>query len=105
MFCITAPAIATQKAICSLPSFVQMEFQTGLCYQRLAVGEQGPPYCLHGLNAAFFEDHGWYRFDARGNKTGIQASSRPRVSVLHFQLLAMEKPIFQRFGQSRCQLW
>ena len=22
----------------------------GLCYQRLAVGEQGPPFCLHGLH-------------------------------------------------------
>jgi transglutaminase-like putative cysteine protease len=34
---------------------------TGLCYQRLAVGDQGPPYCLHGLNAAYFEEYGWYR--------------------------------------------
>ncbi|OGT42131.1 MAG: Cro/Cl family transcriptional regulator, partial [Gallionellales bacterium RIFOXYD2_FULL_52_7] len=42
----------------------------GLCYQRLAVGTEGPPFCLHGLNAVYLEQHGWYRIDARGNKPG-----------------------------------
>jgi transglutaminase-like putative cysteine protease len=56
----------------------------GLCYQRLAVGEQGPPYCLHGLNAAYFKDYGWFRFDARGNKPGVQAEFMPPVEHLAF---------------------
>jgi transglutaminase-like putative cysteine protease len=59
---------------------------TGLCYQRLAVGELGPPYCLHALNAAFFEDHGWYRMDARGNKTGIQAEFTPPSELIAFPI-------------------
>ncbi|GAW85812.1 hypothetical protein bplSymb_SCF01210P003 [Bathymodiolus platifrons methanotrophic gill symbiont] len=33
----------------------------GLCYQRLSVEGDGAPYCLHGLNAVFLKNHGWYR--------------------------------------------
>ncbi|TXL16153.1 Cro/Cl family transcriptional regulator [Methylococcaceae bacterium HT4] len=33
----------------------------GLCYQRLSVEDDGAPYCLHGLNAVFLKNHGWYR--------------------------------------------
>ena len=36
----------------------------GLCYQRIACGRG---YCLHGLNAVFLNEFGWYRMDARGN--------------------------------------
>jgi len=39
---------------------------SGLCYQRLSVYENGPPFCLHGLNAVFLPGIGWYRIDARG---------------------------------------
>ncbi len=58
---------------------------TGLCYQRLAVGDSGPPYCLHGLNAVWLAQHGWYRLDARGNKPGIAAEFHPPVERLAFQ--------------------
>jgi transglutaminase-like putative cysteine protease len=56
----------------------------GLCYQRLAVGELGPPWCLHGLNAVLLPEHGWYRLDARGNKAGVEARFRPPVEQLAF---------------------
>lgn len=59
---------------------------TGLCYQRLSVGDHGPPYCLHGLNAVFLEAHGWYRVDARGNKPGIAAAFSPPMEKLAFSL-------------------
>lgn len=53
----------------------------GLCYQRLLVGDDGikrdNPFCLHGLNAVFLREHGWYRIDARGNKTGVDAHFAP----------------------------
>lgn len=58
----------------------------GLCYQRLSVGDSGPPYCLHGLNAVFLEDHGWYRIDPRGNKPGISADFCPPRVVLAFPI-------------------
>jgi transglutaminase-like putative cysteine protease len=56
----------------------------GLCYQRLTVGAEGPPYCLHGLNAIYLKPHGWYRVDARGNKIGVAAEFCPPLEKLAF---------------------
>ena len=58
----------------------------GLCYQRLSVDGEGPPYCLHGLNAVFLKDQGWYRIDPRGNKPGVAAAFTPPVERLAFKL-------------------
>jgi transglutaminase-like putative cysteine protease len=59
----------------------------GLCYQRLTVETDGPPYCLHGLNAVYLKQHGWYRIDARGNKPGVAAEFSPPVERLAFQIV------------------
>lgn len=60
----------------------------GLCYQRLTISDtgQGGPYCLHGLNAVYLDDFGWYRIDARGNKPGVQADFCPPREALAFTL-------------------
>ena len=58
----------------------------GLCYQRLAVEAAGPPYCLHGLNAVYLKQHGWYRIDARGNKPGVNAEFKPPIEKLAFHI-------------------
>ena len=58
----------------------------GLCYQRLSQGESGAPYCLHGLNAIFLKDHGWYRVDPRGNKEGVDAQFMPPQEQLAFKI-------------------
>ncbi|QGM44377.1 transglutaminase-like domain-containing protein [Methylocystis heyeri] len=58
----------------------------GLCYQWLCMGDAGPPYCLHGLNAAFLKNHGWVRLDARGNKPGIDARFDPPRERLAYSL-------------------
>lgn len=58
----------------------------GLCYQRLSVGDQGTPYCLHGLNAIQLPGFGWYRVDARGNKPGVAAEFNPPHEKLAFAL-------------------
>lgn len=63
----------------------------GLCYQRLSVGDSGPPYCLHGLNAVWLEGFGWYRIDARGNKPGVDAQFCPPVEQLAFKLQPPEE--------------
>ena len=58
----------------------------GLCYQRLTIsGDQGP-FCLHGLNAVYLKDHGWYRIDARGNKEGVNAEFCPPKEQLAFPI-------------------
>lgn len=56
----------------------------GFCYQRLSISGQGAPYCLHGLNAVFLPEHGWYRIDPRGNKEGVDAQFTPPLEKLAF---------------------
>ena len=63
----------------------------GLCYQRLIAYEEGQ-YSLHGLNAAYLPEFGWYRLDARGNKPGVDAQFVPPVERLAFR-------------PTRCPLW
>ena len=59
---------------------------TGLCYQRLSINEDGAPFCLHGLNAVCLPDIGWYRMDARGNTSSIDAQFIPPQEQLAFPL-------------------
>ncbi|MEH6448391.1 MAG: transglutaminase family protein [Oleispira sp.] len=59
---------------------------TGLCYQRLTIGDV-PPFCLHGLNAVYLKNHGWYRIDPRGNKEGVNAQFCPPEEQLAFPIL------------------
>ncbi len=39
----------------------------GLCYQRLTISDEQPPFCLHGLNAIHLEDYGWYRSECHSS--------------------------------------
>lgn len=60
----------------------------GLCYQRLTISDDQPPFCLHGLNAVYLDDFGWYRLDARGNKAGVNAQFCPPVEQLAFPIIS-----------------
>lgn len=70
----------------------------GFCYQRLSIGDTGAPYCLHGLNAVYLREHGWYRIDARGNKPGVAAMFCPPREVLAF-------PIRERAERDLPEIW
>jgi len=60
---------------------------TAFCYQRLSCSEYIKDiYCLHGLNAIYLKDFGWYRVDSRGNKEGINAQFNPPYEELAFEL-------------------
>ncbi|MDD2906947.1 MAG: transglutaminase family protein [Sulfurimonas sp.] len=60
---------------------------TGFCYQRLSCCEyKDDIYCLHGLNAIYLKDYGWYKVDARGNKEGVNAQFNPPIEKLAFEL-------------------
>jgi len=63
------------------------QIPSGLCYQRLTIESVGPPYCLHGLNAVYLTQYGWYRMDARGNKPGVTADFCPPLERLAFPLV------------------
>ena len=43
---------------------------------------------LHGLNAVYLKQFGWYRLDARGNKQGVSAGFCPPVEKLAFPIAA-----------------
>lgn len=64
---------------------------SGLCYQRLTVGTEGPPFCLHGLNAVYLKQYGWYRMDARGNKPGVDAAFSPPLEKLAFPIISPQE--------------
>ncbi|NOZ89792.1 MAG: transglutaminase family protein [Epsilonproteobacteria bacterium] len=60
---------------------------TGFCYQRLSCFEyKKDTYYLHGLNAIYLKDFGWYKVDARGNKQGVNAEFNPPYEQLAFEL-------------------
>lgn len=63
---------------------------TGLCYQRLTIADDGTraPYCIHGLNAVYLEEKGyWYRIDPRGLKPNLQeAEFSPPKEALPFPI-------------------
>lgn len=64
---------------------------TGFCYQRLSCSEYTKDvYCLHGLNAIYLKEYGWYKVDARGNKEDINAQFDPPFESLAFRLEAHE---------------
>jgi transglutaminase-like putative cysteine protease len=58
----------------------------GFCYQRLSIDDKGPPYSLHGFNAIYLPEFGWYRVDCRGNKPGVDAQFCPPEERLAFRL-------------------
>mgnify|MGYP005995972211 FL=1 len=64
------------------------QIPAGLCYQRLTMSNDQPPFCLHGLNAVYLKQHGWYRIDPRGNKEGVDAQFIPPLEQLAFPILS-----------------
>jgi transglutaminase-like putative cysteine protease len=48
----------------------------GFCYQRLSIDDRGAPYCLHGLNAVYLPEFGWYRIDPRGNRNRTSTANQ-----------------------------
>ncbi len=63
------------------------QIPAGLCYQRLTISDDKPPFCLHGLNAIYLDAYGWSRADARGNKSGVNAEFCPPKEQLAFPII------------------
>lgn len=78
----TGYCYAKSHLLCALLRANQIP--AGLCYQRLSVGDGGPPFCLHGLNALWLSDLGWYRIDSPGNRGAIDAQFTPPLGRLAF---------------------
>jgi transglutaminase-like putative cysteine protease len=80
------------------------EIPAGLCYQRLSIDDSPSlpqnsndiPCTLHGLNAVFLPQFGWYRIDARGNRQGINAQFLPPQEQLAFEIRLPQEADFDR---------
>jgi transglutaminase-like putative cysteine protease len=70
------------------------QIPAGFCYQRLSIDDKGAPYSLHGLNAIHLPGVGWYRVDARGNRTGVNAQFNPPQEQLAFRIQLPEEADF-----------
>lgn len=78
----TGYCYAKSHLLCALLRANQIP--AGMCYQRLTIDGDDPPFCLHGLNAVFLPDVGWYRVDARGNRSDVCAEFCPPREQLAF---------------------
>jgi transglutaminase-like putative cysteine protease len=67
----------------------------GFCYQRLSIDDKGAPYSLHGFNAMYLPEVGWYRVDARGNRKSVDAQFTPPKEQLAFMIQFPEEADFQ----------
>ncbi|NCJ05245.1 Cro/Cl family transcriptional regulator [Synechococcales cyanobacterium C] len=70
------------------------QIPVGFCYQRLSIDGKGAPFSLHGFNAIYLPEFGWYRADARGNKEGINAQFTPPQEQLAFKIQFPEEAYF-----------
>jgi transglutaminase-like putative cysteine protease len=70
------------------------QIPVGFCYQRLSIDDRGAPYSLHGFNAIYLAEIGWYRVDARGNKAGVNARFIPPQEQLAYKIQLSEEADF-----------
>ncbi|GAB4532096.1 MAG: transglutaminase family protein [Pleurocapsa sp.] len=76
------------------------QIPAGFCYQRLSIDDRGAPYSLHGFNAIYLPEVGWYRVDARGNKEGINAQFTPPNEQLAYKIkLPLETDFLTIFAE------
>lgn len=71
------------------------QIPAGFCYQRLSIDDKGAPYSLHGFNAIYLPEIGWYRADARGNKERVNAQFTPPQERLAYNTRLPEETDFQ----------
>jgi transglutaminase-like putative cysteine protease len=91
--CSASEVLRTGSGICYAKSHLLAallranSIPAGFCYQRLNLDVEGNMvFCLHGLNAVYLEEYGWYRIDARGNREGVDAQFTPPQEQLAFRI-------------------
>lgn len=86
-------ALEKKEGICFAKSHVLaallrgLDIPTGFCYQRMMrQGTVESGYALHGLNAIYLDDYGWFRVDPRGNKEGIHSEFSIQEEKLAYRI-------------------
>ncbi len=99
--CSASEVILSGSGICYAKSHLLAallranKIPAGFCYQRLSINDNGAPYSLHGFNAVFLPEVGWYRIDSRGNREGINAQFVPPKEQLAFSIQFEEEIDFE----------
>lgn len=85
--------LAQKEGICFAKSHLLATLLRGLgipagfCYQRvMRKGTVESGFGLHGLNAIYLDEYGWFRLDPRGNKPGIDAQFSTDSEKLAYNL-------------------
>lgn len=83
----------SQEGICFAKSHLlasllrAMDIPVGFCYQKvIRKGTIESGYALHGLNAIYLEEVGWFRVDPRGNKTGVNSQFSVKEEMLAYPI-------------------
>lgn len=65
-----------------------MDIPTGFCYQRVLkkTNDIELGHALHGLNAVYLDETGWFRLDPRGNKPGVDSQFSTDVEKLAYPI-------------------
>ena len=83
--CGAAEVLASQTVFCYAKSplvAVRMRIHALTRDSITSVTGDGPPYCLHGLDAVLLKNHGWYRIDVGGDTGAVHADfSTPREEL------------------------
>ncbi|GMV52909.1 MAG: transglutaminase domain-containing protein [Chlorobi bacterium] len=86
-------AIIHRDGICFAKSHVLasvlrgMGIPAGFCYQRvLRKGTVESGHALHGLNAMYLPETGWFRVDPRGNKPGVNSQFSTETEQLAYPI-------------------
>jgi transglutaminase-like putative cysteine protease len=87
--CSASEVLAARTGFCYAKSHLLAallranEIPCGFVYQRLANGDA--EFCLHGLNALWLPEFGWYRVDARGERPDLleTACEPPRQKLAY----------------------
>lgn len=96
--CTASDVLAARTGFCYAKSHLLAallranKIPAGFCYQRLSIDGAGPPFSLHGLNAVWLPEFGWYRVDPRGNRPprghepAVDAQFAPPTEQLAFPI-------------------
>lgn len=95
--CVTINAedvLAKEEGICFakahlLASLLRgLQIPVGFCYQRVFKNgkDASAGFALHGLNAIYLSNYGWFRVDPRGNKVGVDAQFSPTKEKLAYPI-------------------
>ncbi len=99
--CVASDVLLHREGLCYAKSHLAAAMlrragvPAGLCYQRLTLddADASAGYVVHGLNTVFLAPLGrWVRFDARGNRSGVDAQFSIDAERLAF-------PIRPEFGE------